>query len=381
MTTGIYKVAITLIKTTQGEQVAGELEKQIKGGRIALGCRMPSTRELALQFDVSRQVIESAFEMLEKRLLIVRKPRIGTYVNPESMTKCRMDLCLLRLQTGKRLIDYTEKLLSLSNSDVWNGCNLSIRSSSESNYSLGILRYELEKICHIHLNCLLVLIPGMDVKTLNEFKHLPFPVVFLGDILPDCKLDRVWSQIAEATTDRARAMVNIAADYGYRHAVLIGGPLNKYYCRVMKQAGEQTAQERGIAFRYVELEENTCRTEDELIALRATHIRKVLAEGPVDVLLLDGYRQLDLFIQPLLQAGRRLHEDIDLIADGELCPGTIFIQSDYTELSLEILHRISQFLSAPERSLGKVVIADKIKRSPLKIDWDWNQYTHPKRRS
>ena len=373
-------MALTLIKATQSEQVASELEKRIQGGHIALGVKMPSTRELASQFDVSRQVIESAFEMLEHRRLIVRKPRIGTFVNPESMAKCRMDLCLLRLQSGKRIVDYTEKLLSLSDTDIWTGCNLSIRSIAESNYSLGILKYELEKIRHIHLDCLLAFIPGMDVKTLNEFKNLPFPVLFLGDILPDVKLDREWSQIAEATADRAKAMVEAAADYGYREAVLIGGPLTKYYCRVMKQSGEETARARGIAFRYSELEENICRTEKELIALRATHLRQVISEGAVDVLLLDGYRQIDLFIEPLLKSGLRLHEDIDLITDGELCPGTIYIKSDYSEISREIHRRITKLLETPEQALGKVVIAGKIKRSPLKIDWDWTQQSNSKRR-
>jgi hypothetical protein len=78
-----------------------------------------------------------------------------------------------------------------------------------------------------------------------EFRELPFPVVFLGDCIPEACHEDGWNQIVENTGERARAMVAAAATSKRRDVVLVAGPLSNYYCRVLKQAGEQAARELG----------------------------------------------------------------------------------------------------------------------------------------
>ncbi|MFA5203237.1 MAG: GntR family transcriptional regulator [Lentisphaeria bacterium] len=360
-------MSASVIKETQGDQVANELERQIGSGLLVPGRKLPSVRELAAQFKVSCQVIESAFAVLEGRHLILRRPRVGIYVNPDAFAPSKREFCLLRLLNGVRLADYTERMLSISDLMVWRGCNLSIRSISDRNYSRGILLYELEKLRQAHVDCLLVYNPSLREEDIPELEKMPFPVVFLGDSIPDACLGKVANQIVEETADRAKAMVAAAARCGYHNAVLVGGPLSKYYCQVMQAAGVAAAKDAGLGFRYVELEEEGCENVTDLAVIRRQCVEQILAGGKADILLLDGYKQLGLFIEALAAKGLTVGRDIGILGDGEMCPGTIFLQSDYIALSVEIMRLISELAAAPERPLGRVVLPGFILRTPLLI--------------
>ncbi|MFA5204062.1 MAG: winged helix-turn-helix domain-containing protein [Lentisphaeria bacterium] len=360
--------SVSVIKENQSEQVANELERQIGTGLLVPGRKLPSFRELAAQFSVSRQVIESAFALLEERHLIIRRPRVGIYVNPDAFSPSKREFCLLRLLNDARNSDYVGQILSVSDMVIWRGCNLSIRSISDRNYSRGILLYELEKLRQAHVDCLLVYNPSLREEDIPEFEKLPFPVVFLGDSIPDACMGRVANQIVEETADRAKAMVAAAAHYGYRNAVLVGEPLAQYYCQVMKAAGAAAAREAGLGFRYVERAREECDTMAELALLRRQCVAEILAGGKTDILLLDGHRQIGLFVDALAAKGRVVGRDVGILSDSEMCPGTIYLKTDYAAMSVEILRLISALAAAPDRPLGRVVLPGFITRTPLKID-------------
>ncbi|MFB7722323.1 GntR family transcriptional regulator [Nocardia sp. NPDC056100] len=61
-------------------QVAHQLENDIEAGRLQPGQRIPSTRELAAQFEVSIGAINDAMEVLTKKGLIDTRPRSGRFV-------------------------------------------------------------------------------------------------------------------------------------------------------------------------------------------------------------------------------------------------------------------------------------------------------------
>jgi len=361
-------MSVSVIKENQSEQVANELERQIGSGLLVPGRKLPSFRELAAQFSVSRQVIESAFALLEERHLIIRRPRVGIYVNPGAFAPSKREFCLLRLLSDVRNADYVGQILSVSDMVIWRGCNLSIRSISDCNYSRGILLYELEKLRQAHVDCLLVYNPSLREEDIPELEKLPFPVVFLGDSIPDSCRGKVANQIVEETADRAKAMVAAAARYGYRHAVLVGEPLTQYYCQVMKEAGVAAAKEAGLGFRYVERKHEECETMAELALLRRQCVAEILAGGKADILLLDGHKQLDLFVDALAAEGLAVGRDVGILSDSEMCPGTIYLQTDYAAMSVEILRLISALAAAPGQPLGRVVLPGFIKRTPMKID-------------
>ena len=58
-----------------------EIENMILSGKLSIGDKLPSERELADQMDVSRVVINSGLAELSKVGFIDIKPRIGAFVS------------------------------------------------------------------------------------------------------------------------------------------------------------------------------------------------------------------------------------------------------------------------------------------------------------
>ncbi|HEY7415821.1 MAG TPA: FadR/GntR family transcriptional regulator [Ktedonobacteraceae bacterium] len=62
------------------EQVAGQIEKRILDGELRSGDRLPTERELAEQFQVSRTAVREAMKMLAQKGLVDMRPGRGTIV-------------------------------------------------------------------------------------------------------------------------------------------------------------------------------------------------------------------------------------------------------------------------------------------------------------
>ncbi len=56
-------------------------EELILSGKLSIGQKLPSERELAMQLGVSRPVVHEGLVELESRGLVTMKPRVGTVVN------------------------------------------------------------------------------------------------------------------------------------------------------------------------------------------------------------------------------------------------------------------------------------------------------------
>ncbi|MFZ2654677.1 MAG: GntR family transcriptional regulator [Victivallales bacterium] len=62
------------------QQVCSYFEKQICGGKLKAGDRIPATTQLSKQFNVTPDTIQKSLKLLMERGLIDRKPGRGTYV-------------------------------------------------------------------------------------------------------------------------------------------------------------------------------------------------------------------------------------------------------------------------------------------------------------
>lgn len=59
------------------------LEDEILNKRLAPGERLASRRDMAVRFGCSDTVINEVCNLLEERKMIVRKPKSGTFINPQ----------------------------------------------------------------------------------------------------------------------------------------------------------------------------------------------------------------------------------------------------------------------------------------------------------
>ncbi|MBF8192812.1 PLP-dependent aminotransferase family protein [Nonomuraea sp. K274] len=65
-------------------QIASELRESIRGGRLAPGTRLPATRDLAMDLQVSRGVVVEAYEQLVAEGFLVSRVGVGTQVTPKN---------------------------------------------------------------------------------------------------------------------------------------------------------------------------------------------------------------------------------------------------------------------------------------------------------
>ncbi|MFC5830430.1 PLP-dependent aminotransferase family protein [Nonomuraea insulae] len=65
-------------------QIASELRDSIRGGRLTPGTRLPATRDLATDLQVSRGVVVEAYEQLVAEGFLVSKVGVGTQVTPKN---------------------------------------------------------------------------------------------------------------------------------------------------------------------------------------------------------------------------------------------------------------------------------------------------------
>ena len=357
---------IGIIKETQSGQVSTELEKQIRSGRLAPGRKIPSIRELAQRFDVSSQVIKSALDVLEQRNLVVSRPRIGVYVNPGGVSPLKRELCLLTIRRHDHVTDYPNRLLSFHQTSLWEQFNLSTRGVSADRLNAETIRYELEKLREVHPDCLLVHM-SVNEKLLRDFLSLPFPVVFLGDFDTEIISGYHYNQIVEDTAERGVAMVNAAVSSGARSAVMLAGSEQCYYGNLLYNSGMAAAAAAGIDFHHVAFSDAACTAVAELENIRRQRIDSILRQYHPDALLLDGFRQVDIFARALRDRGFEPGRNFTVVTDTEMCPGCVFLQSDFRDFSRRALELIEKVIADPAHPFGRAVISNSIRRHPLGI--------------
>ena len=94
------------------------MEKDILSGRLSVGQKLPSERELAERFAVSKAVIHDGILEMEESGFVLVRPRVGTFVSD------------FRMGGGK------ETLLSLMNHDGGSLCAEEVKSFNEFHCAL-----------------------------------------------------------------------------------------------------------------------------------------------------------------------------------------------------------------------------------------------------
>ena len=94
---GVAKAEATSMSMATGELryrvIADDVQARIKTGELPVGHRLPSEKELALRFGVSRVTVRAALAVLERDGLILRRAGAGTFVAPPK--RMQQDLAVL----------------------------------------------------------------------------------------------------------------------------------------------------------------------------------------------------------------------------------------------------------------------------------------------
>lgn len=90
------------------ERIAGEMRQALSGGRYAIGDRLPSERDLAQQYGVSRPTVREAIIALEVDGLVEVRTNSGVYVTalaPQDGTPAETDVGPFELLEARRMFE------------------------------------------------------------------------------------------------------------------------------------------------------------------------------------------------------------------------------------------------------------------------------------
>ncbi|MCP4431020.1 MAG: FCD domain-containing protein [Gammaproteobacteria bacterium] len=99
------------------ESIASEIEQQLVDGVIKPGERLPSERDLAHEFQVSRPSIREAIQLLKSRNLLSTRPGGGTYAREvlgDSMTGSLDDLLVDNVEIAQDMLEFRHALEGVS---------------------------------------------------------------------------------------------------------------------------------------------------------------------------------------------------------------------------------------------------------------------------
>lgn len=82
-------------------QIVEEMKRQMVTGKLSLGDKLPSIRDVALEFKVNPNTVQRSFRELETQELIETKRGIGSYVTQDQnlFTKMREELLQRKLRS------------------------------------------------------------------------------------------------------------------------------------------------------------------------------------------------------------------------------------------------------------------------------------------
>ncbi len=353
---------------THSDQVAAEMERGIRSGIFPPGSRLPSIRELADVFQVSTQVIKSAFKLLMERGLLISRSRIGVFVNVDVLFPGMKKLILLNGVQGPYDLNYMERVFGLSeNIMACQGFHVQMRSIPTGPLQLAALRYEMHQIEMERPDCLIVnagMVPPEEIGTIRKCE---FPVVFLGDFASGDVSSLRYDLIRERTEERGIAYVDAARRLGCRNICLFGGSRCVEYVRRLVNAVREEGRRYGMNV-HVSGGHPGEHVDAEIVKSWKHHIRSVRKKFRPDAFLVDGFGHMELFQQALRELGFRPGGDVQVFCDSDPTPGAVLIRSDYTEFIRSVAAVIRRMIDEPEYHCGILEIAGKIRRVPFRID-------------
>jgi GntR family transcriptional regulator, transcriptional repressor for pyruvate dehydrogenase complex len=95
-------------KTRLYEEVVGQLHQLIDDGRLKAGDRLPSERELAETFRVSRSSVREAIKTLENQGMVISRPGSGTFITAVNVEAIIPPLASLLSRGKDALVDLFE---------------------------------------------------------------------------------------------------------------------------------------------------------------------------------------------------------------------------------------------------------------------------------
>lgn len=354
---------IELKRKTYTDQVAVLLERDMRSGKLVAGKRLPSIRKLADEYGVSVQVIQSAFDNLSERGLLLRRSRVGVFVNPEAFIPQSYRLVMVR--SRKYNFDYMSDILGIRFGDLYEKTNIYQVMIPYDTHDLKSYLYELNKIKELDPDCVVIGSTNFKTRDIDRIVDIDLPVVFVGDFQDDIP-EGDYNMIREDTVQRAEFEVKVAADMGCRKVCMVVANWDYYYIDLLKQGGQAYAKKRGIDFHFKKIElgggPNKVSTK-----LWNDFLTQSFVDGLPEALIVEGIGEMHFLVEALTNLGIRLGEDIHVINRLDIMPGITYVKEKYDAFSMKSHDLLKRKLMDRNYHFGKVTLRDHVHRQAMKV--------------
>ena len=73
-------------------QVMAQIKQAVSSGELAAETLLPSIRQLASDLEINNKTVAKAYRLLERDNIIQTKGYRGTYIHPDALQNCTIDL-------------------------------------------------------------------------------------------------------------------------------------------------------------------------------------------------------------------------------------------------------------------------------------------------
>lgn len=231
------------------EQLYRELKKAIISGELPPGKQLPSTRALALQYDISRNTVNTAYSQLLVEGFITSRPGSGFYVEkiplpvtlkqttPSAIPEAQSPSCTYDFSYGSLDVNiYRNRAFRQAMSRAWN--NMEKRNSIPYEPAAGSLHLR-EAITHmLHSSRGVVATPDQIILTSGHYYSLFLLTAFFSSshyslILEDPGYPAVWDIFQKENFSihaipAGKTGIDTAPLHQYTNALLYITPSHQY---------------------------------------------------------------------------------------------------------------------------------------------------------
>ncbi len=242
---------------SQSAYVAVMIENDILSGRLPPNSPLKSIRELAKVYHVTRTVISSALDILERKNLVTRISRKGLFVKGKSAGEGMTDVLFFAMDREPAKSAFVTQMLQLIHSPHTNGkYNFTIRlASSQSEENIGHLEEELFRMEKFgYPDCAIIIPINFSRREVEQCLKLPYPVVFLGDFNDGDHEDLNYYRITPSC-HREESIIQYAKERGYRSVINIVAEMTRYsmFDISSNELFEKEARRAGLRFTSLEI--------------------------------------------------------------------------------------------------------------------------------
>lgn len=284
-------------------QLRDKLKERILNREFSPGQKLPTERELALNYNVGRMVIRQAFDSLAQNGTILRLRGCGTYLNPKQSTihsRNRIKKTLGFLLIGSTKMSYVceEIIRALSDELSKDNNNLLVMSMASSVRSFDALPRAIREK---DIDGLFML--GDFCKEIINMISEHVPVMLVGKYCPETHVSSIYPDNITGISIAFKYLLSL----GHRHIGYFGGPVSHTSFRERFQGYKQMLEDHGMNF------------DDEIININPDYdkickdkIRHSLKK--VSAVICDDDSKATLIINICQQEGIKVPEELSIIS-------------------------------------------------------------------